>query len=315
MKLSTLVAYLNQLDDLLPLQGQAAVHQSLEPMLHLVQSSSVQFADNTVDVLAKFNNIQQSITQFDQSVLELRKQLKQEIENHETQYYARSYQLYDEEMCHDTPELILNRRLNLAPQVREKVLGRISLYNEWKHPGMIIRPGHEDWVSEMVGLDPLYLVDDSWDMFEPVKKRFNELYLSRLCFYTTKEREGNPILQSIPNGQIKFCLAYNFFNYKPLEVIRRYLDEIYQKLKPGGVVAFTFNDCDRSAGVELAERCFMCFTPASMIVALSESLGYEVGMSMLIDASNHWLELRKPGELHSIRGGQSLASVFEKPGL
>lgn len=312
MKLSTLVAYLNQIDEALPLQGQTAVHKSIAPMLHLVQTNSVQFADNTTDVVEKFNGVRQALAQFDQSILDLRKQLKQEIENHETQYFARSYQLYDEEMRHDSPELILNRRFNLSPEAHEIVSGCINAYNDWKHAGLIIRPGLEDWVDSLVGLDPLYLVDDSWEMFEPVKKKFNDLYRSRLCFYTIKEREEAPILQYIPQGQFRFCLVYNFFNYKPLEVIKRYLTEIYEKLKPGGVLAFTFNDCDRAAGVELAERCFMCFTPKSMIVALAEHLGYEVHKSLAIDAATHWMELRKPGELHSVRGGQSLAKVFDK---
>ena len=74
-------------------------------------------------------------------------------------------------------------------------------------------------------------------------------------------------------------------------------------------MAFTFNDCDRAGGVELVERHFMCYTPGSMIVALCESLGFEIQQRYQIDASNTWLELQRPGELTSLRGGQSLAKI------
>jgi hypothetical protein len=88
-----------------------------------------------------------------------------------------------------------------------------------------------------------------------------------------------------------------------------YLADIYRKLKPGGVVALTFNDCDRWGGVELAERHFMCYTPGTMLISLAQSLGFEIQQRYDIDNSNTWLEMRRPGELTSVRGGQSLAKI------
>ena len=119
-------------------------------------------------------------------------------------------------------------------------------------------------------------------------------------------------MPTIPDNQFGFCLAYNFFNYKPIEVIEVYLKEIHAKLKPGGTVALTFNDCDRSDGTELFERSFMCYTPGHALISRIESIGYEITYNFRTDSSNTWLEIKKPGELTSMRGGQSLAKILYK---
>jgi hypothetical protein len=74
----------------------------------------------------------------------------------------------------------------------------------------------------------------------------------------------------------------------------------------------TFNDCDRAQGVGLAERHFMCYTPARMIIAYAEKVGYEI-----VDYYNgagdvSWLEILKPGRIVTYRGGQTLAKIFAK---
>jgi hypothetical protein len=108
------------------------------------------------------------------------------------------------------------------------------------------------------------------------------------------------------------CLVWNFFNYKPIEVIEIYLKELYTKLKPGGTLAMTFNNCDRFEGTELFERHYMSYTPGREVIKRAESIGYIVTYNFRTDSSNTWLELQKPGKLTSIRGGQSLAKVLYK---
>jgi predicted methyltransferase len=105
--------------------------------------------------------------------------------------------------------------------------------------------------------------------------------------------------------------VYNFFNYKPLEIVNQYLTEIYQKLKPGGVVAFTFNDCDHSGAAALAERNFMCYTPGRLVLAHAQTLGFQVRQRYRMNSSTTWIELQRLGQLTSLRGGQSLAKVVD----
>jgi SAM-dependent methyltransferase len=124
-----------------------------------------------------------------------------------------------------------------------------------------------------------------------------------------KEYHSNNILELLPDGQFGVIFSYNYFNYKPLEVIHRYLQEVFEKLRPGGVFIFTFNDCDRAHGAALAERHFMCYTPGRAVQKHAETVGYEILNKHHGEGDLSWFELRKPGDIRSIRGGQSLARI------
>ena len=164
----------------------------------------------------------------------------------------------------------------------------------------------------MVGLDPLYLVDTHYDLLTPCMEKYPEAYQRRLRPYVINERATVPILHKIPDNQFGACLVYNFFNFRPLEVIKRYLEEILQKLRPGGTLIMTINDCDRDKGVMLVEQHYTCYTPGYLIINLAQSLGYELVIKWHDDGPSTWIELKRPGDLTSLRGGQTLAKIMPK---
>lgn len=312
MKLSSIIAYKNQLDSMTPLETSPLAYEKLGPVLHMVKSHDIQFASLTDQLNKEYKNILQDLDKFDQTIEHLKAEVSQLIQQIEPNYYKESLRLYYHEMQHDTSEYILNRRFTLSQDVVDFIDARIQLHSDWHHAGMIIRPGHEDWINRLVGCDPLYLVDERQDLLEPAVLRFNDQYQRRLRTYVVKESVDPGILDQLPNGQFGICLAYNFFNFKPLEIITTYLAEIWTKLKPGGTLAMTFNDCDQAAGADLAERNFMCYTPRRAVMHAAEQLGFSTRASFKIDASCTWVELLKPGNLTSLRGGQSLAKIVYK---
>jgi SAM-dependent methyltransferase len=177
---------------------------------------------------------------------------------------------------------------------------------------MIIRPGKETFAHELLSCDPLYLVDESHELLQPVMDTFTEAYQHRVRPYVINERQPGKILEKIPNNQFGLVFAYNFFHYKPLEVIRRYVEEIFIKLRPGGVLVMTINDCDRDYGVKLVEDHYCCYTPGHMIKELCRSVGYEISAYLPSSGPVTWIELKKPGTMTSLRGGQSLAKIVNK---
>jgi len=74
----------------------------------------------------------------------------------------------------------------------------------------------------------------------------------------------------------------------------------------------TFNDCDNEKAVDLVERHFSCYTPGYLIKDLATNIGYSEVFSYNGDQPSTWIELRKPGELSSLRGGQTLARIVNK---
>ena len=215
-------------------------------------------------------------------------------------------------MIFETTEYILNRRPVISKETQEFYKTRIARYTNWKYPAMVLRPGLETYVNDMVACDPLYLVDEKYELLTPIMNQYNKVYQLRLRPYVINERQDGEILTQLPNDQFGLIFVYNFFNFRPLEVIRQYLTELYQKLRSGGVLIMTINDCDRDKGVMLVEQHFACSTPGNMIIELANSLGFETEFVWTDNGPSSWIELRRPGELTSIRGGQTLAKIMPK---
>jgi SAM-dependent methyltransferase len=251
---------------------------------------------------------------FESDLNALKLELKNLIEVAEKPWFAESYRLYDQEMQNETVEDIKNRTItNISEDTRNFYLARISKYNSWKHAAIAIRPGFEPYLDHMVGCDPLYVIDVKHELLLPSMSQYSEIYQQRLRPYVVSEREQTEILHSLPNEQFGFIFAYNFFNFRPFEIIRRYLEEAYKKLQPGGVIVMTFNDCDRDKAVMLVEQHFCCYTPGYLVLDLVKSIGFEPVLIWNDQGPSTWMELKKPGEFVSLRGGQTLAKILPKP--
>jgi hypothetical protein len=117
----------------------------------------------------------------------------------------------------------------------------------------------------------------------------------------------------LPDQQIGFCLVYNYLDYRPFELVKIYLEEIYQKLLPGGVLAMTFNDCDRYQAMQAVEQGITGYTPGSLVRGWANYLGFEEIFCHQTGSPSVWIEFQKSGQLTSLRGGQSLAKILPKP--
>jgi hypothetical protein len=312
MKISELAHYRELLESLRPTGVHSAVRAEMDNVLETVNRNPNQLPGHLLTLQSARDRAFNAAQDFDHGLDAMLVDLLEQIKALEPQYLAQSYQWYERAMERDTVDYVLERRFPISDDRREYIKSRVMAHSDYHYAGMIIRPGLEDWIEHMVACDPLYVVDTNHDMFGPAKEKFNELYQSRLRYYAIRESSDTLMLDQLPNGQFGFCLAYNFFQYKPFEIMRAYLREIYSKLRPGGVLAMTYNDCDRKGAVELAERSFTCYTPGRLITAICESVGFVIEQNYRLDAAANWVELRRPGQMTSLRGGQSLAKIVAK---
>lgn len=311
MKLSELVAYRHRLCELRPRSPELILRDEFGPALHEAESCTIQFADLTDQLAQNYQQSAQTMEHFHQTMDSILQEIDRTIDAMQPAYFAESYRLYEDGIRYDSNEHILNRRFNLPPAALEFIRARIRSFGDWHWPAMIIRPGLEDWIQDLVACDPLYLVDKDYDLIQPSLDRFNPEYQRRLRRYVIDESEEN-ILAGLPQAQFGFILAYNLLNYKPLEIVKFYLESAYQCLRAGGVFAFTINDGDKPGGVALAERCYMCYTPASVVKSLATAIGYSIRQIYHADSSNTWIELSRSGTYTSLRGGQALAKILPK---
>lgn len=319
MKLSELVAFRNRLNDLPTSQAQEAANAKLKTIMHVVEQPLEkpveQLTQSFVPKLEScFSELQQKFGEFDQAVMEVKRTIEQQIAEQEKQFFLDSYKLFEAaKTCETNDQILYGRRANdRSDQIIESeatLKSRLASYADWQFSGMVIRPGVENFIEDMVGCDPLYIIDQNYDLLRPCIEKFPKLYQNRLRPYVINDWSDGPLLDKIPNNQFGVCLAYHVFNYRPLEVIRRYFEEIYKKLRPGGYLLMTFNDCDYEKAVVLAEQFYASYTPGYLIRDLAKTIGFEITFSWHDSGPDVWLELRKPGELISLRGGQTIASI------
>jgi hypothetical protein len=313
MILSELVHYRNQLNTIDVSGIKTSADRELAKVLYLVnlKESFSKKIESNLD--GSQQTIASSFNNFESIIDNLKASVNQQIAEKEKPWFQESYRLYEEEMCSDPTEYILNRRPVISEETDAFYRQRIVKYSDWRYPAMLLRPGTETFVNNIVACDPLYLVDESHDLLTPALESFPEGYQRRLRPYAVNERQDGEIMGKLPDNQFGFIFAYNFFNFKPFEVIRKYLKEMHTKLRPGGVLAMSFNDCDSSKGVELVERHFCCYTPGYLIIELARSIGYQLVFTWSDDGPSTWVEFQKPGTLTSLRAGQALAKVLPKP--
>lgn len=281
-------------------------------MLHAITADpAIRFKRHNGRIQGASDVIVADLDAMQQAITALRHELDDLIKSESDRYFAESTRLFVEEMFQETNEYILSRVLNIG-QEAPNLVAHLLRYNDWRVPGLVIRPGKDDWIDHLVALDPLYIADQNMALLQPALDRFPMEYQRRLRPYTLDDRSDTEILSQLPNEQFGFIFCYNFFNYRPMELVQRYLQEILFKLRPGGILFFTFNDCDRGHNVALVERKFMCYTPGTLVRHAAETMGYEVITHHIGDADCAWMELRRPGKLRSIKGAQTLAKIMPR---
>ena len=247
MKLSELVAFQNKLNELPPSEPKDMAKHRLDIIIHAIEypvNQSVNPLTETFipELQDNLTDIYQAFDKFSSNIDQLKKRVQEQIVEQERHWFQESYRLFElAEECEKTDQILYGRKVAGAKseqtlEAEDTLRSRLSNYADWRWAGMIIRPGLEDFIENMVGCDPLYIIDREYDLLQPSLNRFPKLYQNRLRPYTTNDWGDAPILDKIPNNQFGVCLACNVFNYRPLEIIRRYLEEIYQKLDRKSVV-------------------------------------------------------------------------------
>jgi predicted nucleic-acid-binding protein len=313
MKLSELVAYRNQLNRLHINEARVRTDLDLGTIKHLVNSKEIDPNNIRQQLQDKHTEIQAKFDEFVKIIDQAKAEAQQEIDLKENFWLTETQRFYDQEIVNDSDEHILNRRPVLSEEHDNIIRARIKNFSNSLHPALIIRPGQETFIQDMVSFDPLYLVDHSEDMLFPSTFEFPDQYRRRLRPYIVDEHDrSRPVLEQLPDDQFAMCLAYNFFEFKPMSVIELWLKEIYKKLKPGGRLMMTFNDCDTEKAVKLVECYYACYTPGRLVKSIAEQIGFEIYFIWNDNVPTTWLELQKPGTLTTLRGGQALAKIVHK---
>ena len=258
------------------------------------------------------DKILDDINSLNDILIALKSDVDETLQKKELSYLNESHRLYKTSK-NDPPEYIIERfsvhPLTSSDSAKKQLVHKISERCTWEYPGLIIRPGVDDWIDLLVSLDPLYIMDEHLELLDATKSKWNPTYQSRLR-YSIIDEDSDTIFKSVPNNQIGFALVIDFFNFKPVDVIKTYITEIYDLLKPGGVLIFTYNTCNFANSVRNFENILYSYVPGTLLRGMIEMIGFEIiGEFTDRNYNLNWIEIKKPGSVETLRGGQCISKI------
>jgi len=308
MILSDLINYRNLLED--QCAGRIWELSNIEflKVFDIVKQSKIPVNELVEELDAVHKTIFKEYENFDTILNQLKDKIHCILDEQGQPWFMESSKRYFFDAEHQSDDWYLQRQSSIPAEDKEFYISRLQTYSSWKYPGLMFRPGIHNMVQHMVCYDPLYLVDKTDNLLFPCQLEFPEQYRRRLRPVVINE-QSETSLDALPDNQFGLALAYDYFNFLPMHIIERLLQQTFAKLRPGGTVCFTFNDCDTSKGMQLVENYRAAYTPSRALKYQIKAMGYEIAFEYNNHSPTTWMEIRKPGKLSSIRGGQVMSQV------
>lgn len=305
MKLNELVRLRNQLADSLEI---STLNVELEKNHNRLLNLAIDIDEDLSAEISKLAHDHKNISdlfQRDQEQLcVLLSTIQDKINNLSTQFFSDNYQL---ELKYLDPDSIRQTRvLKQDNEFEQTLVQRINLYSNWQYPALEIGCRDGEWTKFLVASDPLYIADVFEEFLSSAVKQFPALYQGRVRKYLIHDFYK---ISNLPKNQFGLIFSYNFFNYLSVDSIKQFLLQASEWLRPGGTIIFTYNNADLPAAAAYAESYFMTYVPESILVPMAESIGFELVYLYNCEPAYSIVEFRKPGELKSIKVGQTAGEI------
>jgi len=246
------------------------------------------------------------------------KEINLEIAERTRDWYKHGYKINDQIAVDFVGEGAQReqRKTVIGPDTEQVVLTRINKYTSWKYPCLEIGPGDGLWTRYLVAGDPLYLVDVYKEFLYSATEQFNSTYQRRIRRYQIGKsvNKTDRDLSALPKNQIGFIFAWNVFDYFPLDYTSEFLEQCFDLLRPGGTMMFSYNDCERKECAVFAEEGQKSWMPKWLLNETVTKFGFEIVYHGTEEKSIHWIEIKKPGELFTIKAHQTLATIEQIKG-
>ena len=274
-------------------------------------------ADNLKDrmldsQLKVLNNLEDMALDLNTFKEEINKHVKQ-IEN---PYYEKSKEIYKKRTLMspmDKLSQLKNKDLLFHEDTTKLLINAITIKISNQYACCQLAPGYGNITKHLVHGTPLYIVEEDKEASVVNTDFFNQIMTNRIAWYEMNDADEE-ILAVLPQEQIGCFVVIDYFNFKSEDIIEKYLKSIYNCLRPGGTVIFTFNNCDYPNAIDKVDEMYYCYTTGTQMKKICSSIGFEIQKLTAIgydelDNGISWLEIKKPGELSTIRSAQGLAEI------
>jgi phospholipid N-methyltransferase len=277
--------------------------------------SSFVFGDIKNNLARQLTRLDSHIKQTDELIANLIQYVEKLIEEKVKEFYKSGYLINGVEFTSETD--VHNERqyrtVICNEDVRQIIITDIRNHTNSKYPALEIGPGDGQWTEYMVAGDPLYIVDIHPEFIESTKSKFPIEYQRRLRSYLLGWN-GLPKddLSILPQNQFGFIFAWQVFDFFPLDKTKLYLEQCFNLLRPGGVMMFSYNDCEFSAASVYAEIGFKSWMTKTLLTKTCKEVGLEIVDTKDSLSGFHWIKIKKPGELKTVKSGQSMGEIIHR---
>ena len=237
----------------------------------------------------------------------------QESVNLEIDSYVRK--LFGAEQKEIFKEINLEDEKIIVDQELESMIKtRISMYSSWKYPGLQLFPRSTKWIGSSVASEPLYLTQYHIGTLKNIIKEYPGIYQNRLRLY---EITSSQDLIKLPTNQFSIVFGWEVFNYLSIDTIEKYMEKIFELLRPGGAFIFSYSNCDLPRSADWAELNAESYCTKTFIRQVCDKIGYNINFLKDEDlniSGKHisWAEIQRPGILHTIKAQPSMGRIISK---
>jgi hypothetical protein len=315
--LSTLVKFKF---DLLNTAEQFKLSHAINDKIYTIDKLNIR--NDQIDYVNEFNPLveyYQSLQLCDQEIARLVDLVTEKIDRDIEQFVQETFTSdeYNQKFSHssDLVNQSITGNIPLDANAKSQVESRITHFGDWHYPGLMIGCRSIEWTNCLVATDPLYLTNyNESNINNILVNEYSEIYQRRLRVYAISNNDYS----ILPQEQFGLIVGWDYFNYLNLKEIEKIIIEAFKLLKPGGSFIFSYNNCDLIPAAELAENGTMSYCSAYKIKYLAELHGFEILALSDTPIENDfykiisWAELRKPGELKTIKLNQVMGAIGQK---
>ena len=270
------------------------------------------FEDFKKDKLSILNNVYQIINQSIGDIENLKKTYDQKI-NHLVQKFNNSD--YDESLIKIFFYGKFREELNVKidEEILLRIISKIKGYSNYRFPGLELGCARGFFTKELVASDPFYIVDFSDTFLETTANQFNQLYQRRIRTYKIAMHTDLTVknLSILPKNQFNFVFSWNFFDFLSIRQAKYYIEQIFNLLRPGGTMMFSYNNCTTVNGaMRVDPGDIASYIDGVELQNVCLDIGYEITHAEDYSSGDvSWLEITKPGKLTTVKASQSLGEV------
>ena len=207
-----------------------------------------------------------------------------------------------------------NHKTALDDELKSIIRARTAVYSNHVYPGLILGCKFQEWIELLLASDPLYIANFNSEDLLPLLSAYPEVYQRRVRVYEINDQEYS----ILPQGQFSLVFSWDYFPWIFQHELDKVLVEVYNLLRPGGAFIFNYVNGDVPASASQAEQGFVSWASSHRIKQLCSKIGYEIVSFNDYDFNDptigfiSWAELRKPGELRSMKVHQVLGEIQQK---